>query len=98
MSVWQDIESLHGYVYQSAHMEIMSQRKQWFEMMRESYSVLWWPPVGEIPRMEQAKQKLELIRESGPRAEAFTFKKAFAPPASGTDMPFTEMDEPCPAT
>lgn len=80
MSVWVDIESLHNYVYRSAHIEIMAKRKQWFELLREAYSVLWWIPANTIPTIEQAREKLDLLRLKGPSSEAFTFKSAFPSP------------------
>lgn len=79
MSVWKDIESLHGYVYRSAHNEVMALRKQWFERMSESYSVLWWITDGQLPTLEEASERLDCLRELGPSARAFTFKQAFAP-------------------
>ena len=79
MSVWKDIESLHGYVYRSAHTEVMALRKQWFERMIESYSVLWWIAEGQLPALEEASERLECLREQGPSARAFNFKQAFDP-------------------
>ena len=81
MSVWVDIESLHNYVYRSAHIEIMAKRKQWFEILREAYSVLWWIPAGTLPTLQQAQEKLDLLRMKGSGSEAFTFKDAFPSPA-----------------
>lgn len=80
MSLWVDIESLHNYVYRSAHIEIMAKRKQWFEILREAYTVLWWIPAGTHPTMEQALEKLELLRLKGSGCQAFTFKDAFPSP------------------
>ena len=79
MSVWKDIESLHGYVYRSAHTEVMALRKQWFERMIESYSVLWWIAEGHLPSLDEASERLDCLRLQGPSARAFTFKQAFAP-------------------
>ena len=77
MSVWVDVESLHGYVYRSAHNEVMAQRKHWFERMLEVYSVLWWIPAGTVPTIAQADKRLQKLRQDGPGAEAFTFKQIF---------------------
>jgi len=79
-SVWETVEHLHAYVYRSAHAAIMSRRKEWFSMMKESYSVLWWVPRGHRPTSTEARIKLNLLREKGPTADAFTFKKAFPSP------------------
>lgn len=77
LSLWDSIESLHNYVYRSAHVEIMRRKKEWFHTMAQAYLVLWWVPVGHIPSIEDAAQKLSTLRELGPSEEAFTFKKAF---------------------
>jgi len=100
MSVWVGIESLHNYVYRSAHIEIMAKRKQWFEILREAYTVLWWIPTDTIPTVEQAWEKLELLKRNGPSQEAFTFKKAFPAPersAAGEQADIRCLDDGCPA-
>ena len=101
MSVWVDIESLRNYVYRSAHIEIMAKRKQWFEISREAYSVLWWIPVGTLPTMEQAQEKLDLLKMKGPGPEAFTFKDAFPSPehsGAGDSLDLRHLDDRCPAS
>jgi hypothetical protein len=98
VSVWKDIASLNQYVYQSAHVEIMRRRKEWFERMREAWVVLWWIPKGHRPTVSEAIAKLELLRANGPSGDAFTFRRAFLPPdASQPSAPFEFGDE-CPAT
>jgi hypothetical protein len=98
MSVWKDIASLRNYVYRSAHAEIMSRRKEWFQRMPEAYFVLWWVKEGHRPSIAEAISKLELLRAAGPTAEAFTFRQAYLPPdAPQARTPFDLADE-CPAT
>lgn len=79
MSVWEDVESLHDYVYRTAHNEVMARRKEWFDRMLEVYSVLWWIPAGTIPTIAEADQRLQSLRQNGPTTEAFTFKQMFPP-------------------
>ena len=79
MSVWATIDDLRHYVFETAHGEVMRNRRAWFEKMSEAYSALWWVPVGEIPSVEQAKERLESIRNNGPTAYAFTFKSVYEP-------------------
>jgi hypothetical protein len=98
MSIWRDIESLHHYVYSSAHVEIMRRRRQWFERMREAYLVLWWVPQGRRPTVAQAIAKLELLRAAGPGPEAFTFRHAFPPPDAPLPGLTASFDDECPAT
>ncbi len=80
LSLWADIESLHGFVYRSVHSEIMSRRKEWFQRMTQAYQVLWWVPDGHHPSVDEANLKLQLLKDKGPTAKAFTFKQSF--PAS----------------
>ena len=79
MSVWSDLESLHNYVYRTAHNEVMARRKEWFERLLKVYSALWWIPAGTIPTIAEADQRLQNLRQNGPTAKAFTFKKIFPP-------------------
>jgi len=96
MSVWTDIESLHNYVYRTAHAKIMSQRKQWFERIKDAYTVLWWIPSNSIPSLQEAKDRLALLAGTGSTVDAFTFKKAFpAPDQQADDQVFDDL---CPAT
>lgn len=80
LTVWADLESLHSYVYKSAHVEIMRRRKEWFRSMKKAHMVMWWVPRGHIPSLTEAETKMTLLREHGPRRDAFTFKQPFAPP------------------
>jgi hypothetical protein len=79
MSVWENIESLHHYVYRSAHNQIMAKRKLWFETIREAFSVLWWIPGGHVPTIEEAADRLETLKTKGPCPAAFTFKQHYPP-------------------
>jgi len=80
MSVWRDIESLHGFVYRSGHTGVMSRRKEWFERFEGAYTVLWWVEQDHTPSLEESELRLNILKEHGPTAAAFTFKQAFPPP------------------
>ena len=80
VSVWRDVESLNKYVYESAHVEIMRRRKEWFEPHEGHYLVLWWVPVGHEPTVEEAEERLVHLEAHGPSAHAFTLKQRFPAP------------------
>jgi heme-degrading monooxygenase HmoA len=82
LSVWESVEALWAFVYDSAHLEIMRRRREWFQRLPTAFVVLWWVPEGEIPTVEQAIARLEHLEANGPTPHAFTFKRRFAP-ASG---------------
>jgi hypothetical protein len=78
MSVWESIESLWNFTYEVQHAGVMAGRKQWFEKLDYPYLALWWIPVGTEPTLEDAKARLEHLRDHGATNYAFTFKQRFA--------------------
>jgi hypothetical protein len=98
MSVWQDLESLSAYVYNSAHVELMRRRRQWFERMNEAFLVLWWVPKDHRPTIAEATHKLELLRTQGPTQDAFSFRTAFPPPDDARGRFEVAFGGECPAT
>jgi heme-degrading monooxygenase HmoA len=79
LSVWESIEQFKDYVYRSAHREMIQQRREWFEQMESMHMAMWWIGAGLIPTIEEAKQRLEHLRQHGETAHAFTFKRIFQP-------------------
>lgn len=80
MSVWEDVASLKHYTYNTVHVEVFKQRKQWFELFGKPHFVMWWVPAGHMPTPQEAQAKLESIHTNGPSAAAFNFSKIFDPP------------------
>ncbi len=77
MSVWESAEALADFTYRSGHLAVMRRRREWFEAMAEAHLVLWWVPAGHIPDVDEAKQRLDLLRRTGPSPAAFTFRVMF---------------------
>ena len=75
MSVWESIESLEAWVYGGKHLDVVRQRARWFEKSPRSPLVLWWIDKGNIPTIEQAGSRFELLWNNGPSPQAFTFAK-----------------------
>lgn len=79
MSVWESIDALQDFVYQSAHAELLGLRNRWFEKSTESHQALWWILAEQIPTIEAGINKLFLLERDGPSRAAFTFARPFAP-------------------
>jgi hypothetical protein len=77
MSVWKNIDSLHQYVYQSDHVEILKRKKEWFSKMSAMYMAMWYVPEGHFPTIEEAEERLTYRREHGDTPFSFSFKKPF---------------------
>ena len=82
MSVWESIEQLRAYVYETVHADVLRQRREWFEKFERTYLALWWIPVGHIPSIEEAKARLDSLDANGPTPFAFTFRTTFPPEAA----------------
>ncbi|MFI0373910.1 DUF3291 domain-containing protein [Actinomadura sp. 1N219] len=76
-SVWESPEPLWDFVYRSAHLETMRRRREWFRRHVEAHLVLWWIPAGHVPTVEEAMERLALIRAHGPTPRAFTFNSSY---------------------
>jgi Domain of unknown function (DUF3291) len=79
LSVWTSLDDLWQYVYRTAHLDAMRQRRAWFERHVEAYQALWWLPTSELPTVEEAKGRIAHLRAHGPTPHAFGFRQAFAP-------------------
>ena len=77
LTVWEDIESLKNFVYQTVHTYFLRSRKKWFEQVSEMQTVLWWIHKSHIPTVEEGKEKLRCLQEMGPSPDAFTFQDLF---------------------
>jgi hypothetical protein len=80
MSVWASLDALQQFVYKSAHVAPLKDRKQWFEPMDGPILALWWIPAGHIPTVAEAQQRLAHLAQHGPTAHAFTFRAPFPSP------------------
>jgi hypothetical protein len=69
--VWENVESLEKYVWQTVHKRFYGRRHEWFAKMDQSYFVMWWVPVGYRPTMQEAVARLEHLRTNGPSEHAF---------------------------
>jgi phosphatidylglycerophosphate synthase len=98
MSVWASLKDYSDFVYsmESLHRHVMKQRRRWFERFDGPYMALWWVPAGHIPTVEEAKARLESLREHGPTPYAFSLKEPFPTPDAQNETPTPILDE-CPA-
>jgi len=78
MSVWENIESLFGFVYKTVHAKVMTDNRDNFRDMVTNHFVLWWVPERHIPDLVEAKSRLDRLRKDGPSPDAFTFRLMFS--------------------
>jgi hypothetical protein len=77
MSVWESVETLREYVYQSNHVQVLRDRAKWFEKMDQPFACLWWIPAGHIPTVAEGRERLEHYQQHGPTSFSFSFSKLY---------------------
>jgi hypothetical protein len=82
LTVWESIEALRAFTYQTAdHLEVLRRRREWFDHEGlGAHYVLWWLPAGTLPTLEEARDRLALLDKEGATPDAFTFREAFPAP------------------
>lgn len=73
VSVWEDVDSLKNYVYQSFHNHFLKRRKEWFMKYGKAHTALWWIREKEFPSVKEAVERLDYFQENGPSEYAFNF-------------------------
>ena len=71
LSVWESVEALERFVWQTVHKRFYGRRGEWFERMDGVYFVMWWVPAGHRPSVKEAVERLEYLRQNGPGDHAF---------------------------
>lgn len=83
LSVWDDVDTLRGYVFGNAHAAMLRRRREYFVPLDTPGLVVWWVPVGHRPDLEEARDRLTHLEVHGPTAYAFTLRATFPPDEQG---------------
>jgi hypothetical protein len=74
MSVWTGHQALWDFVYDDDHRSILRRRREFFEPMKQAFTVLWWVPRAHEPTVAEARERLDHLRANGPSEYAFGLK------------------------
>ena len=75
MSVWESVDALERFVWQTVHKRIYGRRPEWFEPLDRPHFVMWWVPAGHRPDVAEAKSRLEHLWAHGPSDYAFGWER-----------------------
>jgi hypothetical protein len=78
LSVWESVEALERFVYQTIHRRFYGRRGEWFEHFEGSYFVMWWVAAGHRPSVDEAVARLEHLKKHGPSEHAFNWRTTTA--------------------
>jgi hypothetical protein len=74
LTVWENVEALERFVWQTLHRRFYGRREEWFEKI-ETPLVLWWIPEGHRPTMAEGVERLEHLKRHGSTDHAFGWER-----------------------
>jgi hypothetical protein len=82
LTVWEDMDTMKHFVTRSGHGMYLRRRQEWFEKPTQRGTVLWWIDEGHRPTIEEAAERLAMIRANGPTSDAFDLQTTFPEPGT----------------
>lgn len=79
ISTWNNFQCLSDFLYRSPHIAFIKAGHAWFDRMAGPHVVLWWIDSGHRPTLQEAYEKLTLLKEKGPGSDAFDLNHVFLP-------------------
>ena len=74
LTVWENVEALERFVWQTLHGRFYRRRAEWFEPMQPPI-VLWWIAAGHRPTMAEGVERLEHLKAYGSTEFAFGWEQ-----------------------
>ena len=71
LSVWETVEGLRAFVFNTLHGRFLSRGRLWFETPKAPNFVMWPSPPDHRPSMAEAMDRLQRLTQAGPGLEAF---------------------------
>lgn len=71
LTVWESVETLENFVFNTVHRAFYERRAEWFEMLGRMHFVMWWVPAGHRPTLEEALERLKYLEAHGDGDHAF---------------------------
>lgn len=71
LTVWEDVQSLNAFVWDTVHRQFYTRRAEWFDVLDKMHFVMWWVSVGHRPTLDEALERLAHLDAHGDTDHAF---------------------------
>ncbi|WP_424979498.1 DUF3291 domain-containing protein [Leisingera sp. S232] len=71
VSVWDNLESLRDYTFNSEHGLFLDRKSRWFETVEGPQLVIWTVAADARPTFREAFDRLALLKTNGPSSAAY---------------------------
>ncbi|MGE0597347.1 MAG: DUF3291 domain-containing protein [Hyphomonadaceae bacterium] len=65
LTVWESVEALEHFVWNTAHKKIYNGKHSWFEKPTQAIFVMWPIEASRAPTLDEAMQRLDHLRRHG---------------------------------
>jgi hypothetical protein len=74
LTIWENVEALERFVWQTVHGRFYGRREEWFEKLDGPPLVMWWVEAGERPGVAEGVKRLDHLKAQGPSGYAFSWE------------------------
>lgn len=71
MTVWEDVQSLERFVFNTVHKKFYDRRADWFQILAGQHFVMWYVEAGHKPTLDEAQRRLAYKEKHGDSDYAF---------------------------
>ncbi len=71
LTVWESVETLEAFVWNTVHRQFYERRAEWFEVLGQMHFVMWWIEEGHRPTLDEGLARLEHLKANGNSETAF---------------------------
>jgi hypothetical protein len=71
MSVWETVEHLEHFVWNTVHKRFYARKAEWFEALKSHHFVMWFVEEGHIPTLAEAEERINHLDAHGNTDFAF---------------------------
>jgi Domain of unknown function (DUF3291) len=73
LSVWDSVEALEKFVWNTVHSRFYNAKANWFEKLATPHFVMWSVPASHRPSLAEAKARLDHLTQHGESDHAFAW-------------------------
>lgn len=71
LTVWESVETLENFVWNTVHRTFYERRAEWFEVLGRMHFVMWRVPAGHRPTLDEGLARLDHMQVHGDSDHAF---------------------------
>jgi hypothetical protein len=71
LTVWDSVEALEAFVWNTVHRQFYARRAEWFEVLGKMHFVMWRVPAGYRPTLDDGLERLAHLQAHGDSDHAF---------------------------